>query len=128
MGFWRAIDWQRPWLAPYRALGEAAVRHLEAGDSVATALERLVEPTLGDGPARAGGELPAGPPCNRAGLAGAPGAHRPRAAGGPLRFVAHGALPRGEAYETFIARTASVPTRDNGHDFFNGLVWLRWPA
>ena len=47
---------------------------------------------------------------------------------GPLRFVAQSALPAGIAYETFIARTASVPTRDNLHDFFNGLMWLAQPA
>ncbi|MFZ2653220.1 MAG: DUF3025 domain-containing protein [Burkholderiaceae bacterium] len=33
-----------------------------------------------------------------------------------------------EAYEAFVARSASVPTRDNVHDFFNGLVWLRFNA
>ena len=49
-------------------------------------------------------------------------------AAGPLRFVAQSALPAGVAYETFIARTASVPTRDNLHDFFNGLMWLAHPA
>jgi Protein of unknown function (DUF3025) len=36
--------------------------------------------------------------------------------------------PGGEAYEAFVARTACVPTRDNLHDFFNALVWLRLPA
>lgn len=46
---------------------------------------------------------------------------------GPLRFVAQAELPAGEAYEAFIARTACVPTRDNLHDLFNGLVWLAWP-
>ena len=44
------------------------------------------------------------------------------------RFVAQTSLPAGEAYEAFIARTGSVPTRDNLHDFFNGLVWLTQPA
>lgn len=43
------------------------------------------------------------------------------------RFVPAGELPPGEAYEAFVARTGSVPTRDNLHDFFNGLVWLRFP-
>ncbi len=33
-----------------------------------------------------------------------------------------------EAYESFVARTSRVPTRDNLHDFFNALVWLRFPA
>ena len=42
------------------------------------------------------------------------------------RFVPASSLLPGEAYEAFVARTASVPTRDNLHDFFNGLVWLRF--
>ena len=46
---------------------------------------------------------------------------------GPLRFVAQDALPPGEAYETFILRTGCCPTRDNLHDFFNGLAWLKFP-
>lgn len=97
MGFWRAIDWQRPWLAPYRAVGEAACVHLDAGDSVHQALNRM------------------------AGEAG------PRLAAGALRFVSQAMLPAGQAYEAFIHRTASVPTRDNLHDLFNGLVWLTFP-
>ena len=46
---------------------------------------------------------------------------------GLLRFVPQAALPADEAYEAFIARSACVPTRDNLHDLFNGLVWLRFP-
>lgn len=48
-------------------------------------------------------------------------------ASGPLRFVPGDSAPPGEAYEAFIRRTACVPTRDNLHDFFNGLVWLHFP-
>lgn len=44
------------------------------------------------------------------------------------RFVAAAAMPTGEAYEAFIARTGSVPTRNNLHDLFNGLMWLHQPA
>ena len=47
--------------------------------------------------------------------------------GCPVRFAPPDAAPPGEAYEAFIRRTAQVPTRDNLHDFFNGLVWLRFP-
>lgn len=36
-------------------------------------------------------------------------------------------LPPGEAYEAFIRRTGQVPTRNNLHDLFNGLVWQRFP-
>jgi hypothetical protein len=43
------------------------------------------------------------------------------------RFVTAEALPAGEPYEAFVARTGQVPTRDNAHDFFNGLVWLHHP-
>ena len=46
----------------------------------------------------------------------------------PVRFVPQSALPPGLAYEQFIFEHASVPTRDNLHDFFNGLCWLRFPA
>ena len=49
------------------------------------------------------------------------------AGGGPMRFVAACALPAGEPYERFIFQASSVPTRDNLHDFFNGLCWLRFP-
>ena len=45
----------------------------------------------------------------------------------PVRFVAQGDLPDGVAYEQFIFDSASVPTRDNLHDFFNGLCWLHFP-
>ncbi|KQZ34679.1 DUF3025 domain-containing protein [Duganella sp. Root1480D1] len=48
-------------------------------------------------------------------------------AGQPLRFVPQAALPEGTAYEEFIGATGQVPTRDNLHDFFNGLVWLTFP-
>lgn len=42
-------------------------------------------------------------------------------------FVAHDVLPSGRAYEAHIFDTGTVPTRDNLHDFFNGLVWLSFP-
>ncbi|WP_312303107.1 DUF3025 domain-containing protein [Pulveribacter sp.] len=44
-----------------------------------------------------------------------------------VRFVPQQALPPGLAYEQFVYEQCSVPTRDNLHDFFNGLAWLHWP-
>ena len=44
----------------------------------------------------------------------------------PIEFVgadAAGTVP----YETFIASTGRVPTRDNLHDRFNALIWLAYP-
>jgi Protein of unknown function (DUF3025) len=43
------------------------------------------------------------------------------------RFVGQSDLPTGQAYEQFIFDTNTVPTRDNLHDFFNGLCWLTFP-
>ena len=46
----------------------------------------------------------------------------------PVRFIPQTDLPEGMAYEQFIFDTGTVPTRDGLHDFFNGLVWARFPA
>ncbi len=46
----------------------------------------------------------------------------------PVRFAEGDAAPSGEAYEAFIRRVGHVPTRDNLHDLFNGLVWMGFPA
>lgn len=94
-----AIDWSRPWLALYRRCGEEVANLAAACGTVAGALNRVLS--------------------GQGGL---------RLEGGELHFVAQGAQPEGEAYEAFIHRTACVPTRDNLHDFFNGLIWLHWPA
>jgi hypothetical protein len=44
-----------------------------------------------------------------------------------MKFVPQSALPEGCAYEAFIFETKTIPTRDNLHDFFNGLAWLVFP-
>ncbi len=48
-------------------------------------------------------------------------------ASGP-RFVPQSELPEDQAYEQFIFESGTVPTREGLHDFFNGLVWMRFPA
>jgi hypothetical protein len=45
---------------------------------------------------------------------------------GHERFEPAGPLAAG--YEQHVAATGRVPTRDNAHDLFNGLVWLRCPG
>ncbi len=100
------IDWSVPWLAPYRHLGEAIDAPWRAGASVADALnDALTRQRNAEGAV-------------------------PSAAGVTAlqRFVPQGDLPDGTAYESHIARTGCVPTRDNAHDLFNGLVWLAHPA
>jgi hypothetical protein len=93
------IDWPRPWLAPYRERGQAIAASVARGTSIAGALNQALD-------ARSGIRLDAG----------------------ALRFVPQSELPHGVAYETFVHRFARVPTRDNLHDFFNGLVWLHHPT
>jgi hypothetical protein len=48
--------------------------------------------------------------------------------GKPLRFVPQAELPAETAYETWIAETGAVPTRDNSHDRYNALIWLTYPV
>jgi len=93
---WRDIDWQQPWLAPYRDDGEALCDALAQGVDLPQALSRLAA------------------------------AREIELAAGPLRFVPASEQPDDEAYEAFIHRSACVPTRDNPHDLFNALVWLRF--
>lgn len=45
----------------------------------------------------------------------------------PVQFVPQDQMPPGMAYEAYIFKTKQVPTRNNVHDFFNGLCWLRFP-
>jgi Protein of unknown function (DUF3025) len=87
-----------PWLNPYRD----EIRHLIACADHTTSLAATL---------------------NRASAERAPVS----LSAGALTFVPQVDLPEGEAYEAFIARTACVPTRDNLHDLFNGLVWLKFP-
>jgi hypothetical protein len=62
--------------------------------------------------------------CN-APLHAALNAHAQRIA--PRRFAPQADLPDGSAYEAHIFNTQRIPTRDNLHDFFNGLAWLHFP-
>ena len=43
------------------------------------------------------------------------------------RFVAQSELPDGVAYEAFVHDQRAVPTRENWHDGFNALCWMRLP-
>jgi hypothetical protein len=94
------LDLSVPWLAPVLANAEWVRRRLCAGESVAHALSQCA----------ASCTVP------------------PQLAAGPVRFVPQAELPEGAAYEAHIHRTGCVPTRDNLHDFFNGLVWCWQPA
>lgn len=99
----KGIDWAQPWWASVRKVGQRCLAH--AADQAWTE----------GGCAAALNQVAA-----EVGMTAAASVR-------PVRFVAQAQLPAGDAYEAFIARTRQVPTRDNLHDFFNGLVWQRWP-
>ncbi len=88
------IDWNQPWLARLRHIGEAL--------------------TASDDWIKAAGVL-----STERGLS--------NAVGHPIRFIAQQSLPAGIGYESHIAATGEVPTRNNLHDFFNTLAWLHFP-
>ncbi|MBK6004495.1 DUF3025 domain-containing protein [Ramlibacter ginsenosidimutans] len=49
------------------------------------------------------------------------------AGAGPVRFVLQEELPAGRPYEQYIFETGQCPVRPGLHDFFNALVWMRFP-
>ena len=100
------LDWQQPWLAPWRRDAAGLLAQLEAGQSVADGLNSLNALN---------------------GLTAQCGSFENTLQRAPVRFVAQSALPAGQAYEQFIFETRQVPTRDNLHDLFNGLCWLQFP-
>ena len=104
------IGWKAQWLEPFAESGETVFSHFEAGEPLHSALNR-----------QRAVRLAAGMGC----LTGT--AVDPHQACTLPCFVPQSELPPGAAYEQFIFDTARVPTRDNLHDFFNGLIWLRFP-
>jgi hypothetical protein len=91
----QSINWNAPWLMPYKPIGIRLAEQVLLGSPVHKALNEalVLNPHLG---------------C-------------------PVRFVPQEESSGAAAYESFIWQTKTVPTRDNLHDFFNGLVWLHFP-
>jgi len=110
------IDWSAPWL-----------QHLCARDRLATGVQTYTDATnqnTNAPPAIIASILNQARMLSKTALITQPiageSAHK-------IEFVAQDALPEGMAYETFIAKTGNIPTRDNLHDLFNGSIWLRFP-
>lgn len=47
--------------------------------------------------------------------------------GAPVRFAPPAELVAGASYEAHVFANQACPTRDNLHDFFNGLAWIQFP-
>jgi hypothetical protein len=91
------INWDAPWLIPWRQRGEPIAQQVQRGVAQPDALNTAAQ-NLWPAPARP-----------------------------PVRFVPQACLPPGKAYEQYIFESEQCPTREGLHDFFNGLMWLHLP-
>ncbi len=91
------IDWDAPWLSPWRAIGEPAAQRVLSGELQPQALNTVAQAVW------------------------------PKLGQAPIRFVAQADLPPGMAYESYIFESKCCPTREGLHDFFNALAWLHFP-
>jgi hypothetical protein len=117
------MDWSAPWWSPWRAVGLRVAARVLAGARVCDAMNAEQPapcwlPDVHSGSATASVNSPDSPAAN-------PWA--PSAPAVPIHFVPQALLPEAVAYEAFIFESGQVPTRENLHDFFNGLAWLLFP-
>ena len=98
------LDWSPPWWQPWRTVGQRVAQRVCAGLHVYEALNADMDLQA------------TGSSLNASNMAY-----------NGMRFAPQGSLPDGTAYEAFIYSSGTVPTRDNLHDFFNGLAWLVFP-
>ena len=133
------IDWPRPWFAGWRELGLLVSGYVSERASIFDSLNSLLHSslhlesriTLGDDLASRGNAKSEGDTV-RAHTRFAHQIARASAtltlgSGRAVEFVSQSELPTDIAYEAFIFSHKRIPTRDNLHDFFNGLCWLRFP-
>ena len=135
------IDWARPWFAGWRELGSFTSELVDEKGSVCSALNAVSVSEFAKG---AQGFFVLSEDISSGTSAKSKGDtvrahtrfahHIARASatltlgsGGAVEFVSQTELPSDIAYEAFIYSHKRVPTRDNLHDFFNGLCWLRFP-
>ena len=137
----KRIDWAQPWFAGWRGLGSLTSELVAEHDNICSALNAVHRSLLANDSGGSTGLIKDISPANTAKSEGDPVWAHTRFArqiaqasvsltlgtGGAVEFVSQGELPTDIAYEAFIYSHKRVPTRDNLHDFFNGLCWLRFP-
>jgi Protein of unknown function (DUF3025) len=110
-----SMDWLAPWWKPWRAVGQQVALRVLAGARLCDALNAEQEASGKQHHRQSLGTTPTtDPPTNNAPTQ-------------PIQFVPQSTLPERVAYEAFIFESGQVPTRENLHDFFNGLAWLVFP-
>jgi hypothetical protein len=135
------IDWAQPWFAGWRELGTFTSKLIDEQGSVYSALNAISDSKFVKG---AHGSFGLSEDISSRTSAKSEGdtvrahtrfAHQIARAsatltlgsGGAMKFVSQSELPTDIAYEAFIFSHKRIPTRDNLHDFLNGLCWLRFP-
>ena len=135
------IDWARPWFSGWRELGAFTSELIDGQGSVCSALNAISDSEFAKG---AQGSFGLSEDISSRTSAKSEGdtvrahtrfAHQIARAsatltlgsGRAVEFVSQSELPTDIAYEAFIFSHKRIPTRDNLHDFLNGLCWLRFP-
>ena len=135
------IDWARPWFAGWRGLGPLASELVEEHSNVYSALNAVHVSVLANDSSDSTGLLEDISSTHSAKSEGDTVRAHTRFAhqiarasatltlgsGRAVEFVSQSELSSDIAYEAFIFSHKRVPTRNNLHDFFNGLCWLRFP-
>ena len=135
------IDWPRPWFAGWRGLGSLTSELIAEHGNICSALNAVHRFLLANDSSGSTGLLKDISPAHSAkSEADTVRAHTRFAhqiarasatltlgSGGAVEFVSQSEMPPDIAYEAFIFSCRRIPTRDNLHDFFNGLCWLRFP-
>ena len=135
------IDWAWPWFAGWRGLGPLASELVEEHSNVYSALNAVHGSVIANDSSDSSGLLEDISSTHSAKSEGDTVRAHTRFAhqiarasatltlgsGGSVEFISQSELPSDIAYEAFIYSHKRVPTRDNLHDFFNGLCWLQFP-
>jgi len=135
------IDWGQPWFAGWRGLGPIASELVEEHSNVYSALNAVHGSVLANDSRDSTGLLEDISSTHSANSEGdtvrahTRFAHQIARASATLtlvsgctkKFVSQSELSSDIAYEAFIYSHKRIPTRDNLHDFLNGLCWLRFP-
>ena len=135
------IDWGRPWVAGWRELGACTSELVDGQGSVCSGLNAFSVSEFAKGAQGSFGlseDISSGISAKSEGdtvRAHTRFAHQIARAsvtltlgsGSAMKFVSQSELFIDIAYEAFIFSHKRIPTRDNLHDFLNGLCWLRFP-
>ena len=135
------IDWGQPWFAGWRGLGPLISELVEEHSNVYSALNAvhisliakdstdstgLLEDISSTYSAKSEGDTVRAHTRFAHQIARA-SATLTLVSGCTKKFVSQSELSSDIAYEAFIYSHKRIPTRDNLHDFLNGLCWLRFP-